>query len=228
MAGSEYIIYRHDRKKGAGGVLLAVSANNDKFSIIHSWSGPGESLTVTLQLSPHLIFNVSVFYRPPCEYILDNLEEIMSDNPSRYYKILLGDFNFPDIDWSAAPKCIVKPCSKRYSFHKKAIDLIKCANLKQLVHEPTHNLGNTLDLVFVEKPLFDDLSLGIRFYSQSLITIPYCLTYPRQLRHNLNQSATYLLDIISTKQTMLKLIRYLTIYMTTLYHVRMFIQHGIN
>ena len=82
----------------------------------------------------------------------------MSDNPSRYYKILLGDFNLPDIDWSAAPKCIVKPCSKRYSFHKKAIDLIKCANLKQLVHEPTHNLGNTLDLVFVEKPLFDDLS----------------------------------------------------------------------
>ena len=99
-----------------------------------------------------------MFYRPPCENILDNLEEIKSDNPSRHYKILLGDFNFPDIDWSAAPKCIVKPCSKRYSFHKKAIDLIKCANLKQLVHEPTHNLGNTLDLVFVEKPLFDDLS----------------------------------------------------------------------
>ena len=179
-------MYRLDRKKGAGGVLIAVKTANDKLNVIHANTGPGETITLTVQLSPRLIFNICLMYRPPSEQCLDNLEEILLENPSRHYNVLIGDLNFPDIDWSAAPKGSVKPFSKRFVFHKKALDMMKLANMKQLIKVPTHNLGNTLDLVLVAKPLFDDIKFSYSVLSpiSDHNTILLEMSTPEKLQSN--------------------------------------------
>ena len=58
--------------------------------------------------------------------------------------ILLGDFNFPNIDWN----------SLTGSTHSTNLfcDLVFDLNLKQMVNFPAHLKGNTLDLVLANCP----------------------------------------------------------------------------
>ncbi len=58
---------------------------------------------------------------------------------SRDNLIVMGDFNYPDIDWPTRSATSLP--SK--SFCEKLFEL----NLDQLVHVPTHVMGNTLDLI---------------------------------------------------------------------------------
>ena len=53
--------------------------------------------------------------------------------------ILLGDFNYPDIDWNSY--------SGSSSQSSDFCDLISELNLRQLVVSPTHRAGNILDLI---------------------------------------------------------------------------------
>ena len=66
--------------------------------------------------------------------------------------IILGDFNLPDINWDylvgSSP------------FSNDFWDFVFDNNLVQLVCGPTHNLGNTLDLVLTNVPhLIDNVSI---------------------------------------------------------------------
>ena len=86
-------------------------------------------------------FLICVVYIPPnatsdyCLHILHFIESISSKSPC----IIVGDFNFPDINWST----VVGQSSSSVAFR----DLIFCLNLTQLVDFLTHSSGNTLDLV---------------------------------------------------------------------------------
>ena len=53
--------------------------------------------------------------------------------------IILGDFNFPDIDWDSLSGH--SPASSQFC------DLVFQYSLSQLVSVPTHNQGNILDLI---------------------------------------------------------------------------------
>jgi endonuclease/exonuclease/phosphatase family metal-dependent hydrolase len=57
--------------------------------------------------------------------------------------ILVGDFNLPEIDWAR------KTSGNR---GKKFLEATINANYEQLVTFPTHNRGNTLDLVLSNCP----------------------------------------------------------------------------
>ena len=67
--------------------------------------------------------------------------------------ILLGDFNFPDINWDTL---------SGFSLHANLFcDLIFRFNLSQLVTSPTHICGNILDLVLCNDPDFiNNLSIN--------------------------------------------------------------------
>ena len=110
-------------------------------------------------MSCYVTFNLILFYRPPSEYSLENFETLLLDNPSKYENIMFGDLNFPDLDWCSNHKGCVKTDSKKFGFHKKALEIINLASMNQFVHQPTHRCGNTLDLLLVTKPLLDYLDV---------------------------------------------------------------------
>ena len=145
LLGSEYTVIRKDRKKGAGGVLVAISNDLGEARLLNQQNGPGESITVTIQLCHQIIFNIILLYRPPSEHQLDDIVVLLLNNLSHHYNILIGDINLPDINWNSE-KGVVSTNSRRFAFHQRALDIINQSNMRQLVHEPTHIARNTLDL----------------------------------------------------------------------------------
>ena len=87
-----------------------------------------------------------------CAYIIPDMPEDFHLNVLRYIKkldsrksIIMGDFNLPLVNFNAATAKGAKA--------KLILDFyIENINLDQLINEPTHEDGNTLDLVFVSDP----------------------------------------------------------------------------
>ena len=153
LFGDNFTVWRNDRNCHGGGVLIAIN-NEANLNIINSINGPGESITLVIQLHPKIKFNLITFYRPPNEYVIDNLLDTFDTNNTENC-LHLGDYNLPDLDWQSEPgKCKVKENSQRKSQHQLALDSIIEADLKQLISKPTHRYGNTLDLVMVNKSFF--------------------------------------------------------------------------
>ena len=157
LLGDEFTLWRKDRAQGAGGVLIAMR-NNINAKVVDNYSGPGESVTIKLQIHDKIVFNIVSFYRPPSEYELDNMKDLIDLYSAANSSIVLGDFNLPDIEWGS-DNPHVKPASHRKALHQRALDLIVEADLAQLVSGPTHRLGNTLDLVLINRSLLDELTV---------------------------------------------------------------------
>jgi hypothetical protein len=155
LFGSGYTVVRNDRKQGGGGVLIAFN-NNSHITVLHSEKGPGESVITSLNILSRLNINLITYYRPPSEHNLDVLTKLISETDFRYPAVILGDFNLSDITWSSGLGGI-RTSSHRNAFHQEALDLFTSANLVQLISEPTHVKGNTLDLVLIDKLLLNDV-----------------------------------------------------------------------
>ena len=155
LLGNDYTIWRKDRNRHGGGVLIAVS-NSSQLNILDGREENGESLSLHIQVHPMLKIRFVVMYRPPNEQNLDHFEMLIDD-----YKhencIVVGDLNFPDIVWSTDYTGSVKPLSTRKMLHENALEIINNADFVQMIHEPTHNLGNTLDLILVNRSALDEL-----------------------------------------------------------------------
>ena len=63
--------------------------------------------------------------------------------------ILVGDMNFPGIDWQ---ELTVKPSTPDKRTQNEFINILLEHGLHQLILEPTHILGNTLDLICTDRP----------------------------------------------------------------------------
>ena len=104
-----YAVFRHDRSRHGGGVLIAESHS---FSAIH-WS-TSESSNIELiwiQISIGTkSFMLGGFYRPPGSpesYLLELQSSIVS-LPTNSPIFICGDFNVPDISWTTvSPTSIV-------------------------------------------------------------------------------------------------------------------------
>lgn len=133
-----YTIYRQDRGSRGGGVLVAIS---NRISSSHfPTSTSHELLVIHLAIKPDTY--ICCAYLPPSSPVslyTDTILPLCSlPRPSRI--ILVGDFNLPDVDWPT----LSSSSSNSISF----CDLLFSLNLIQLVQDPTHIQGNTLDLVF--------------------------------------------------------------------------------
>ena len=159
LLGDQFTLWRKDRSLGGGGVLIAMN-NNINAKVLNSQVGPGECVALTLQIHAKIIVNVVNFYRPPSEHELDNFIDMLETFGQKNNSIFVGDYNLPDLDWITDPdRPSVKETSHRVSFHQNALDKICESDLKQLILEPTHKLGNILDLVLVHNSLLDEVNI---------------------------------------------------------------------
>ena len=136
---------RKDTLNGIGGRLLVYCKQGlniipceekNSFNQITSFIVKGKGKETDL--------NVSLIYRSPNSNESNNdlLMETMKKTPKN--SILIGDFNFPKINWSLE----VGSDQKSRNF----LDIIDETQLTQLVDFPTHVKGNILDLVLTNVP----------------------------------------------------------------------------
>ena len=123
-----FILYRKDRPSRGGGVLIAVVSSYHSVTL----SSPDlEVVTVKLGLDHELV--ICCVYVPPSashSYVGLLINYLTVLQSSSVHCIIVGDLNFPDINWSSS------------ELSNKFCDFIFDCNLTQHVSQPTQVKGN--------------------------------------------------------------------------------------
>ena len=137
---SGFSIIRCDRMARAGGGVCVYVSNSTTYDICLAYSN-------------------SVMYRPPScpaeafNDIISRSQALILSMPSPLPNIImLGDFNFPDIDWT-------KP-DLSCTFAIPLLSLSDCFFLNQQVLEPTRK-SNILDLIFSPDDFVNSIDAGL-------------------------------------------------------------------
>ena len=138
-------------RKNGGGVFIAhrkdIGVDSTEVGITKVQA---EILTVNFKLPTGKRFSLSTFYRVGTlgmenfDFVKNYLTTLANKNKLDKH-ILIGDLNFPEISWPDS--------STTVELHKKFIELFMSElNHSQLISEPTHKNGGTLDLLFTNVP----------------------------------------------------------------------------
>ena len=130
-----YNVIRKDRDSRGGGVLLAL---NKSLKIIQLPS-PVDLEIVCVEVDSSLF--ICLIYRPPnsTEQYNSSLLTFLKSLDYNKNLVVLGDLNFPDIDWNTY-------CGSSVVADEFA-EVAYFLNLTQHISGPTHCAGNTLDIV---------------------------------------------------------------------------------
>ena len=145
-----YLSYRQDRRQGrGGGSLILINNQLDSFPV-HVFSPTLlndcniDFVACRVHLAENTDLGILCIYRPPDSCVNDNLamtniiDKFLQFNFNQ--NIIIGDFNFPNIDWPVSALC-----NQSTMFLKFCQDCF----LTQHVHLPTRKKSNNvLDLVF--------------------------------------------------------------------------------
>lgn len=140
-------IYRHDRNIFGGGVLIAVNENLNSSLVEFENSDKTELVFVRIKKCI-----IGCYYRPQSQKSLTTLKTSLDMINKKFptdHLILVGDMNIPGIDWHQ--KCS-KPHTQERKLQLEFLNILSEANIHQLILEPTHIHGNTLDLICTSKP----------------------------------------------------------------------------
>jgi hypothetical protein len=157
-----YTLYRRDREAVRGGGVALYINNSITSSECHdftSLSVNSEQVWCVVNINKDSIL-IGCIYKPPfCA--LSALHEINQSvakakelvELGKYTSLLIvGDFNYPDIDWSSSDGGVSKHRICRPST-KDFLEVISSCFLTQHVMEPTFmSSNNTLDLVLTDDP----------------------------------------------------------------------------
>ena len=129
-----YTVLRKDRDSRGGGVLLAFKS----FLTVTQLTSPNDLEIVSAEIDPNLL--MCLIYRPPncSDQYNTSLMAHLNSVDSTQNIVLLGDLNFPDIDWSIYSGS--SPTADDFA------EVIFGLNLIQCITGPTHRAGNTLDI----------------------------------------------------------------------------------
>ena len=163
---------RKDRKRGGGGVFIAVREGLVAEHLTE-FDSECELAWIKIHLQSKNVLIVGVFYRPPDDNItsLHELKDSISKVYSKYprAKIFLGgDFNLPGINWETYSHIPQKPKKAECEF------LLHTAEefyLDQLNYRPTRR-DNILELLFTTCPetvLHCDTGPGLSDHDHILI-----------------------------------------------------------
>jgi len=167
-------------------VMLAVH-NSKSYKVLSSPTCL-EVLSVNIGLSSPIVYCL-VYVPPNCseEYLIEFFKYLQSLNSSTNSLLLLGDFNFSDINWDSM--CGLSPLSAKFC------DIIFNLNLFQLISEPTHIAGNILDLILTNIP---DHIFNVNVHCEPPLLIPsdhYIITFNVQtLNYEVNNRVTTSFD----------------------------------
>jgi hypothetical protein len=149
FSGKNKMVYRKDRNIRGGGVMIAINSDIDHSRV--ELNTDEEVVGVFLPAVKGISLRSTVvlcIYNPPGKLIFSEetqwLTEVYEKYPASDFMVT-GDFNMPDICWSDVP--VVKPGSSHRLSHQQFLNTLAEYKLEQLVFEPTHVLGNTLDLI---------------------------------------------------------------------------------
>ena len=135
---------RSDTGNGIGGGLIVYSRLGIKILPFdkHNDSNFNQYTAFSIMTETEKL-NLVFIYRPPSSD-LQNLEELCKIvKNSDKNTIIIGDFNLPSINWrngTADQK------------GRRLLEAVEEADMTQLVDFPTHNKGNTLDLIITNRP----------------------------------------------------------------------------
>ena len=169
-----YTVYRRDRDRHGGGVMLLV---RESF-LVHKrpdLETSCELVWVELCTKRGPLF-LGVFYRPPKSDVttLQELNNSLQLIPASSNIVLFGDFNAPHIDWSSVSPVISTP------INTQLCSIVSDNFLTQFVFVPTRQ-NHILDLVFSNQPhllsdveVVDNLPNTDHSALQFVITLPSC------------------------------------------------------
>ena len=106
--------------------------------------------TLTLYL-PTLELYLAIIYRPPRTHINQDrrLMEFIDNFAYGRNVAIMGDFNLPSLKWCSGIEDIDTSSSAR---DRSFLDCFARNGLTQIVTEPTHKAGATLDLILLSQP----------------------------------------------------------------------------
>ena len=158
----QYKIFREDRTKKThppdannpkkfrtygGGVLIGVKTDLDIKSVKVSYKCSAEILAVTLTFKNGKKLVICTCYRvgtlgdANCNEITSYLQKL-KERRDLSNLVMIGDFNFPSIDWDNYHSNI--------SVDQNFLELFSNIGLAQLIDKPTHIAGNILDLLLTD------------------------------------------------------------------------------
>ena len=148
---SPYNVLRNDCGSRGGSVLLAVKSNISCSRHPDLEEDICELLWAEIPLKNSGSYFLGVFYRPPSsdmnylEGLKRSLEKVtvVCDHTNI---VLLGDFNFPDIDWD-----LICPSQPNVLSHYFCDNIVNFYGFSQLIDEPTRR-DAILDLVISNRP----------------------------------------------------------------------------
>ena len=138
-------------RKFGGGVLIAhrldIDCESTEVGLIKVQA---ELLSINFKLPTGKKLCISTFYRVGT-LGMENYEQVkkyfttLASRKKLDKHVLVGDFNFPEVEWPEATTTV--------ELHKKFLDLFLVdLGHSQMISEPTHKNGNTLDLLFTNIP----------------------------------------------------------------------------
>ena len=146
-----YIAARCDRKDTqngrGGGILIYARESLQSVETTHQ-SAFNQFVIIQVTIAQNQILSLVVVYRSPNspasnnEALLEMLKSVK--NPA----VVLGDFNYPTANWSTLHGCATS---------QQLIDVSQDKFWTQYVSIETHQSGNTLDLVFSESGMVNDV-----------------------------------------------------------------------
>ena len=161
LGSSFRVISRSDRPQGQHGGILIAAANHCGSTLVDI-SLKHYPFSVACALLETELKLFILIYNPPStsEYKVDvsqiiecihayqkNFAEKFTNVTSVFSTFILGDFNFPDIDWNT----MTSNNDKELSFLEAVNDLC----LSQFIDSPTHEAGNILDLILSDTSNID-------------------------------------------------------------------------
>ena len=142
---NDYVIYRRDRGKRGGGLLIAIK---NTFVIREVTQSTCTELIAVDIMNPNFTLRVIVGYIPKIAdtIYLDKFLSEMTDfaHKSKNF-VIFGDFNIPEFNWDS----YTYPIKKSYNMFKNFID--KLSPVSQLINFPTRH-DHILDVILTNRP----------------------------------------------------------------------------
>ena len=151
-SNSTYKVYRKDRNRRGGGVLIAIK---DCYTVteIHQPDSNCEIIWSEVQLSNQRKAFIGSFYRPPSSNMdtieaLENSINQLKRKSNNNIIMLGGDFNVGDINWDTLS---VHPGANQIKVQQGILDILAENHLDQIQHEPSRE-DRILDLFITSHP----------------------------------------------------------------------------
>ena len=150
---------------GIGIIYKSTLKLSDVVDLLHTHS---ESITCSISSPRFQTFNIAIFYRPPSSSLTSFLEEFQTfASQISPNTIVLGDFNVP---------------INLNNSHTAFTDLLSSCNLIQHIKIPTHERGNTLDLLITPKMCKLILSHSIGPLFSDHFAVMFIISNPKPIR----------------------------------------------